>query len=320
MAMSSEPREATDDAAWVIVPDGVGADLDRLAACCHELVIAWFETARGHAVLPGAGSPAAVDAKLFRRAKQTAPTNVEHGPGQQAGLYVDAIGQQLLAMEALLRARRIAVALWPLIRAELELAGRVAWLLDPGIEPPAGEVRVARLYLEVISSLQRDRYTAGRHDRAAEKRAKTVRDEKIAEARQLFDRVEVDLSSPDSFGTWNIGGESILGLGDAVGAFIRLSFGGGSKALYDILSDYSHPSLTAIARQTMQIEVDGVAMRPWRVDIDTADRQVHYACAILYKAAHFLAGYYELDTAPLERWADSVPSAWFSSTGEASPS
>ncbi|GED11688.1 hypothetical protein [Cellulosimicrobium cellulans] len=314
--MTDKLPEPADDAAWVSVPDGVDGDLDRLADHCRALVTAWFEMARGNAVPPGADSPAAIDAGQFRQERPSAPANVEHGPGQQAGLYVDAIGQHLLAIEALLRARRVAVAVWPLVRAELELAGRVAWLLEPRIEQPAGAVRVARLYLEMISSLQRDRYTAGKFSKAAEKRSKSIRDQKTAEARDLFDRVEVDLSSPGRLDSWSIGGESLPGLGDAVGLFIELNFAGGAKAVYDILSDYSHPSLSAIARQTTPVEVDGVAMRPWRVDVKTVERQVHYACAILYKAAHFVAGYYELDASPLERWVESTPGEWFGPDAE----
>lgn len=310
-AMPEDTGQTVEDAAWVHVPDGVAAAMDRLAGYSRSLVTAWFETARGNAVPSGVGSPAAIDAGQFRHARPGAPANDEHGPGQQAALYVDAIGQHVLAIEALLRARRVAVALWPLVRAELELAGRVAWLLDPGIEQQAGEVRVARLYLEMISSFQRDRYTSGKFDRAAEKRSKTARDQKLAEARGLFDRVEVDLSTPDIFGDWNIGGEALPGLGAAVGMFLDVSFKGESKALFDILSDYSHPSLSAISRQSTPVEVEGAAMRPWTVEIEIVERQVHYACAILYKAAHFVASYYELDASPLEEWADGVPAEWF---------
>lgn len=310
--MPDEPPRTAEDAAWVNVAEAAAADMDRLADHCRSLVTAWFETARGNAVQPGARSPAARDAWQFRHVRPGAPENVEHGPGQQAGLYVDAIGQHILAIEALLRARRVAVALWPLVRAELELAGRIAWLLDPGIEQQAGEVRVARLYLEMISSFQRDRYTAENFDKAAEKRSKTARDQKLAEARGLFERVEVDLSSPEAFGNWNIGGEALPGLGTAVDAFLEVSFKGKSKALYDILSDYSHPSLSAIARQTMPVEVEGVALRPWTVEIEIVERQVHYACAILYKAAHYVASYYELDASPLEQWVNGVPAVWFS--------
>lgn len=309
--MTEELRDPPDDAAWVNVPDSVAADLDRFADHCRALVTAWLATARGGAVPLGAGSPAAIEAGQFRRARPEAPKNVEHGPGQQAGLYVDAISQHLLAIEALLRARRVGVALWPLVRAELELAGRVGWLLDPRVLQPSGEVRVARLYLEMISSFQRDRYTAAKFDGAGVKRSKTLRDQKLAEAQVLFDQVEVDLSSPDKLGGWKIGGESLPGLGAAVNAFVEVGFKGESKAIYDILSDYSHPSLSAITRQTTPVELDGTAMRPWTVEIGTVERQIHYACVIFYKAAHLVASYHELDASPLEQWADGVPVEWF---------
>lgn len=163
----------------------------------------------------------------------------------------------------------------------------------------------------MISSFQRDRYTAGKFSKSAEKCSKTFRDQKIAEARDLFDHVDVDLSSPDRLGSWNIGGESLAGLGDAVGLFFDLNFRGEPRALYDVLSDYSHPSLSAIARQTMPVEVDGIAMRPWTVAIGMVERQIHYGCVILYKTAHLVASYYELDASPLEEWADAAPAEWF---------
>ncbi|QXE31676.1 MULTISPECIES: hypothetical protein [Microbacterium] len=309
----SQGPEIENDTAWVDVPDELAAELDTYADLCHHLVLAWMEMARGLAVLPANGSPAATEARQFREAKPDAPANVEHGAGQRAGLYVDAISQQLLAVEALLRARRVAVALWPLVRAELEFAGRAAWLLDPRVQVEAGEVRVARLYLEAISSLRRERYTAGKFDRGHGNRAKVLRDTKIAEARAIFGEtaVEIDLSSPDLIETWTVAGQGMASLGGAAASFADLCFEGKTKVLYDSLSDYSHPSLLTVDKQSIPIEIDGVARRPWTVGRGVVAWQVRLACLIFYKACHLVAGYYAIDDSALEQWADGVPPEWF---------
>lgn len=309
--MSEGRRHPGAEVAWVHVPEWVAGELDRLADACQSLAESWFETAQGMAVAPRLGSPAAIEAVWFRATHEGAPRNVEHGPGQQGALYVDAVGQRL-SIEALLRARRVSLSLWPLVRAELELAGRVAWLLDPRIPLPRADVRIARLYLERISALQRDRNSAGKFDKTAAGRSKVTRDQALAEARELFDPVLVDMSATEARAQWRIGDEQLLGLGAAAELFVEVG-GVEASALYDVLSDYSHPSLASLARQTSQVEVDGTAWRPWSVDVHTVGRQIHYGCAILYGAAHIVAGYYELDTSQPERWGASLPDAWFAS-------
>lgn len=309
--MTEHPESEVDEA-WIHVTEEMAAELDAYADLCNRVVLAWMEMARGLAVHPAHDSLAARDAREFREAKPDAPANVEHGVGQQAGLYVDAIGQHLLAVEALLRAHRVALALWPLVRAQLELAGRIAWLLDPRVDEPAGEARVARLYLEMISSLQRERFTAGKHDRRAEKVAKRLRDEKVQEARSLFDVVEVNFTSTE-IGGWRIDSETLRGLGSAANDFAELAFNGNTKALYDWLSDYAHPSLLAVAKQTIPIEVDGVTRRPWVINWEVLTAQVRLACLIFYKACQFVGGYYAIDQSALERWAEGVEHAWFRS-------
>lgn len=299
---------------WVHVPEEVGVRLLSLAEHCRALVAAWFEIGPGLAVPPVETSPAGLDARQFRQFKADGPDNVEFGPGQQACLYVDAIGQQLLAIEALLRARRVVGALWPIVRAQLEVAGRVAWLLDPEVSARSGEVRVARLYLEVISSIQRERFTASKFSPPTAKKAKEQRDKRIAEARAIFGDFDLDLAAPQNMETWTIHDQKLPGLGAGVDLFIDLCLGG-TKGLYDFLSDYSHPSLLTAARQTARVDAEGVSVRPWVIPGDVIEHQVRLACLILYKSCHLVAGYYALDDAALESWADTVPDTWFPGEG-----
>lgn len=285
--------------------------VEDLAAILQRLVAAWFELGRGLIMLPPPMSPAGADVAQFEAFKPNAPANVSHAPGQYAGLYVETISQQLLALKALLNARALTVGPWPLVRAELELAGRVAWLLEPDLGPRSGERRVARFYLESVSSLQRGRFTAGKFDKAQAKKLKSERDGKIAEARSVFGVFAPDLSGINKIETWELRGEILPGLGAGVSKFVDLCLSTGA-GLYDFLSDYSHPSLTATLLQTTAVDIGGVMIRPWLTTVDTVEEQVRLACIIFYKACHLLAGYYALDDSPLERWAASVPTDWFS--------
>lgn len=288
-----------------------GERLDDLAAICDRLVEACHEMASGSANVPDPASQIATEAAGFRAAYPNAPTNIEYAPAQAATSYVELIRLQLASIAALLRAREVAGTLWPLVRAELESAGRVAWLLEPTVEQPAAIVRVARFYLEAISSLQRARFTTGKYDRAAEKRLKAERNANIEAAKFVFPDISLDFEKPDSIGGWTIYGQPMLGLGAAANLFAGLSMTGPGRALYDILSDYSHPSLVSIEQQTRLIDDGQVASRPWVATWDEVEHQTRWACTILYKACHLIGAYLELDAGPLERWADSVPKTWF---------
>lgn len=195
-----------------------------------------------------------------------APANVGYAPGQHAGLYVDAICEHLRAMEALIASKRVTVAPWPLVRAELELAGRIAWLLEPELGVRSGTRRVARFYLEAISSFQRARYTASRTKSGA-KPAKAQRDAMIAEARSVFNGLDLDLTSMDKIESWTIADEEYLNVGAATTLFGRLCFAN-AAGLYDHLSDYAHPSLVSVLRQTTKFDLEGITTRPWVVPDD----------------------------------------------------
>lgn len=276
----------------------------------QRLVTAWFEVGSGLSVVPPPTSPAGADAAQFAVFKPDGPKNVGHAPGQYAGLYVDAMSQHLVALKALLDAKTLTVGPWLLVRAELELAGRVSWLLEPNLGPEPGERRVARFYLEAISSLQRERFTAGKLDRARAKQLKGERDAKIAEAKSVFGVFAPDLSGMDKVETWEIHGEKMLGLGAGATHFVDRCFTKG-VGLYDFLSDFSHPSLTTILRQTTKVDTGGVARRPWLTALDIVEAQARIGCLIFYKACHLLAGHYALEPSPLENWAAAAPTAWF---------
>ncbi|MCR2763845.1 hypothetical protein NQ152_10035 [Microbacterium sp. zg.B48] len=292
-------------------PDEFGSVMDRFAEICDGLIAACLEVATGSGDLPDPASQVATESAIFRTAYPHAVKNLEFAPVQAATAYADSARLQLASISALLRAREVVGTLWPIVRAELEIAGRVAWLLDPTVGQPAGEVRVARYFLESISSLQRARFTTGKYDRAAEKKFKAHRDATIATAKSVFPELELELGTLDVIAGWTIHGQTILGLGASAKLFAQLFLSGPGKAMYDILSDYSHPSLVSIDLQTRLVDDGEVASHPWVVTPETVEHHCRWACTILYKTCHLICAYLRLDTGPLERWADGVPESWF---------
>jgi hypothetical protein len=148
------------------------------------------------------------------------------------------------------------------------------------------------------------------------KQFKAARDANIADAKSVFSGVDLDLATPDAIGNWTIHGQPMLGLGAAANLFASLTLSGPGKALYDILSDYSHPSLVSIEQQTLVVDDGQVASRPWVASWDVVEAEGRWACTILYQACHIVAAYMGLDNGPLERWADGAPGKWFNETTE----
>jgi len=67
----------------------------------------------------------------------------------------------------------------------------------------------------------------------------------------------------------------------------------------------------SLRRQSTEVASDGVTTRPWDFDDHLAQEQERLAGLIFSKASHLVAGYHGVDDSALERWASSVPAAWF---------
>ncbi|UHJ57113.1 hypothetical protein LT337_09945 [Mycolicibacterium fortuitum] len=243
-----------------------------------------------------------------------APVNIEHAAGDAAGLYVDAIAQHVLSIAALFEARQVALSLWPLIRAELEIAGRVGWMLDPETDTVAmpAEARVARFNMELLASWCREAFTASKLRRAnRERTAKSQRDRQRGVLECVFPGTQTDWRTPGDEMEWNVRGQNYLGLGRGVEKFAQVHFNG-VHGLYDLLSDYAHPSLIRLSTQSRRSDDgSGVATLSYELDRELLEWQVRLGCLILYKAAHLVVGYFDLDDSGLESWAIGVPTNWF---------
>lgn len=298
-----------------------GRAADMLAELCESLVVSWKEIGQqaGAGALPEA--QLSLDADDARRllSLPNRPKNLEYAAGYISGELVGAISLLLQAVATQLRARPlVSLTIWPLVRAELEYAGRVAWLLEPLEGSDAGARRVARALLEQLSSLQRERFTASKlANKSLERQLKRERTAALDTIESLFPGdVHTPLGKPQEIEEWKIGGEPMLSLGKAIDLFVSLHVTTG-KALYDTLSDHSHPSIMALARQSIAEESEGVTFRSYPPDAEVLDYQARLGCLILYKAAHHIAGYHGLNTDPLERWAETVPGHWFNPTDNA---
>lgn len=281
-----------------------------LADLSDSLVDAWRVVARQGGAGARPGSQAALDATEAHRELPAAGANEEHAAGYMSGRMVDAIALLLQSVGTQLRAEPLVpLAVWPLVRAELEHAGRVAWLLQPLEGSGAASRRVARAMLEHASALQRDKYTASKHSTPLAKALKRDRDNLLRRIGSLFSDVDTPLDGPEKIVEWRIGGETMLGLGRAIDLFVSLNFTKGS-GVYDVLSDRSHPSVTSLASQSVAEESEGVTSWSYPVNPDVLDFQVRLGCLILYKTAHTIASYYGLDASALESWAEEAPAHW----------
>ncbi len=288
---------------------------NMLAELCESLVVSWKQIGQQAGAGAPAEAPVSLDADDARRSLSLPdrPKNIEYAAAQISGELVGATSLLLQAVATQLRARPlVSLTIWPLVRAELEYAGRVAWLLEPLQGSDAGSRRVARALLEQLSSLQREKYTASKHSKPLEKKRKREREALLDSIKSLFSDVHTPLESPDQIAEWKIGGQTMLSLGKANDLFVSLNFTSG-KAIYDTLSDHSHPSVMALARQSVAEESEGVTFRSYPPNDEVLDFQARLGCLILYKAAHTIAGYHGLDADPLERWAKTVPQHWFNS-------
>lgn len=289
----------------------------ELADVCEALVAAWHldSAESGQGAAPGSAS--ALDVLSIRKAlPEDLPTNLEYAHGQMVGQMVNAIVLQLQSVVTLLRADpMIPLGVWPLVRSELEYAGRVAWLLEPLPGKDVGALRVARGMLEHLAALQRQRFTAGKWDESRAKQFKRKRDELLTRIRGLFSDVHIPMDTPQQIDEWRVGGETMLPLGRAVNLYVKLNMAEGT-ALYDVLSDNSHPSVISLAFQSTTSDVGGVTSTSFPVIPRVINFQVRLACTIAYKSALMILGYSGFPSAALDQWAVEAPARWFGSDSE----
>jgi hypothetical protein len=294
-------------------------DLDpaELASLCEALVAAWHYDAVLSAGGAVPGSQSAVDvAAVLELYPQGMPTNLEYAHEQMSGQMIDAIVLLLQSVATQLRAQPfISLGLWPLVRAEFEYAGRVAWLLEPFPEEDAGARRMARALLEQLSAMQRQRFTTGKWNSAQAKKFKNIRNGLLGIVTELFDDVHTPMEKPEQIEHWRIGGETMAPLGKAVKLFLTRNLSDGD-AIYDVLSDNSHPSVISLALQSTASDNDGVTIWSYPAIPRVVNFQARLACVALYKAALTIVNYCGFPSVALEQWEAEAPAHWFGSESD----
>jgi len=286
----------------------------ELAQICEVLIAAWeldaAETMKGAAD----GSAAALDVLSVREAfPEDRPDNLEHAHGQIAGDMINAITLLLQSVVTLLRAEPlITLGIWPLVRAELEHAGRISWLLEPLTGEGVGKRRVARGMLEHLAAVQRQRFTANKWNKEQARKFKAVRTKYHGRAVTLFGDVHTPLDSPEMIAEWAIGGEKMATLGDGVKLFLKLNLTGG-EALYDVLSDNSHPSIVSLTLQSSRTDHEGVSVTTYPAIPRVLNTQIRLGCLTFYRSALTILDYYGHPHPHLDMWAAHAPERWFPS-------
>lgn len=284
-----------------------GESMDHWAQLMLGVVDASEGMGRAFDGIPKEDSRAASDATSLRADHKDLSENVEYGPFQRSSIYLQAAAHHVQAVAALYATGRVHVSLWPLIRAELELAGRIAWLLEPGDEesPVAPSVRLARYFLESFVDLNLHAHkeeNLGARDRANTARSKT--ESVKAEAAKIDSNAELDWSGHRSRKQVSVLNERLPTETVMIDLFSRLAFTN-AHTLYPFLSVFSHPSEVELRRQVESESgffATGAPLLEW---------QARIAFMVFYKATHFVAGYLGLDTDTLEKWEERAPSDWF---------
>jgi len=283
----------------------------ELAEVCETLILAWDEDASRSRGGAASRSASDLDASSIRASfPQSLPHNLEYAHGQMAGQMVSVIMLQLQSVVTLLRAEpMISLGVWPLVRSEIEYAGRVAWLLEPFPGANVGRLRVARGMLEHLAALQRQRFTASKWNKPRAKQFKAKRDELLGRARGLFDDIHTPMEAPQQIDEWRLDTERMFSLGKSVSLFVEHLSNG--AALYDVLSDNSHPSVIALAFQSSLSDVDGVTSTTYPAIPRVINFQVRLGCLTAYKSAQLILGYHGFPTDSIDKWAADAPSLWF---------
>lgn len=209
--------------------------------------------------------------------------------------YLSAAGRHCLAVSKLLAGREVFVSLMPLLRAQLETYGRIAWFLEPA---DAGGLRilphrrVARHHVDVLASLCRRRYSAARRGdpRGAVNELKRDRDGVRNQTLELFPDAQLAWSEPGDEDAWRCGDDGYLGLGGGSVLFDRVVLST-ARGHYDSLSDFTHPSIVTIRQMTRANERDGYISYDWHVEPGDVARQVWNCGAMHAQATKLIASW-----------------------------
>jgi hypothetical protein len=265
--------------------------MDDWASRIKVVALLAAEVGRANASGPRLGSPLATQADELL-SHPTMPEGALELVTRDSLGYLSMAGRHCLAVARLLAGREAFVSLMPLLRAQLEIYGRIAWFLEPA-DGAANRIlpsrRVARHHMDVLASLCRRRYSASRRGdpASAVKPLKRERDAVRHQILVLFPSAQLDWSEPGDEDHWHCGDDDYLGLGGGAVLFNRV-MEAQAKGHYDSLSDFAHPSITTTRQLTRANQHNGYISHDWHVDIKDVGRQV-WNCGAMHAQATKLA-------------------------------
>lgn len=265
-----------------------------------------------HRLIHEVHEPTSLDAPVSRDQRRLEaddfdwPDYTMLGVGSGATRYLSVICRHSLGIAKLLSDGAVMMPIFPVVRAQVEAAGRATWLLEPlrsdrpSVTP---RNRVARFYMEIYSGLCLHRYAAGRRN-APKQEIAEIKAGRDKFRRDFIDKAfgpEVDLRSTDrsKMAEWCVGGQPFLGLGGGAKLFNDICWPQ-ARGTYDLLSNVSHPSLMTINLLTRPTEVGA---SEWVITDTMLAQQVLIAEACMRRVSNMVASYFGISDQGLEDWS-----------------
>lgn len=254
--MSSQPTSAIKGSPrFRAYSDDLGRRFSALSAAFYDCQRTFVNVIDAHASGPAAGSPAQRDVDFLSR--EPWPPRAHVLVPMQSYFYLSTAAEHLGGLGVLYASQEVAYPPPLLIRAVMEHAARVVWLLDTEIEVLD---RIARGYLEELFSLVAYKTTIGRlvgkqskEHEAAGKSLKAVR----KEAAEAFGVEKV----VDGEGQHRIRGATLPGPEDCVAALVtRLTTEApipDVRGVYDRVSNLCHPTAYTHTERWEVVEHEG---------------------------------------------------------------
>lgn len=292
------------------VPTGLATDMDEWARLLRQGIGHSMAVTRSMGGQPVDESQFACEIADLASSHSQWPDGVLQAVALAAGKYLAAIGRHGFAIADLLESREVVISILPLVRAQLEMAGRVGWFLEPAdlegnrILP---EARAARHHMDYLASLCFRRYSSSkrRESKTDQKNIKAWRDGVRDQLNTRFPESDTSWSQPGDEVDWLVGGELYASLGTGIDTFRRVALES-ARGIYDALSDYAHPSLVTIDDLTTVAKTETLREFPWVVHRESIRLQVLASSSLIYRTAVMLASYLGQRLDDLEEWMDEV--------------
>ncbi len=288
----------------------VAKAMDEWAALLRDGVLLSEGIGESNAVGPRPGSPYADEIGELEATDPGFPAGVLEMVTRDALRYLLAGGRHCCAMAHLLERREVFLSLAPLIRAQLEIYGRLGWFLAntyPDGQRVPGRARVARHHMDVLASLCFRRYSASkrRAPKAAVRKLTAARDGLRGGILTMFPEAHLDWAGPKDELKWSCGGQEYLSLGDGIATFQRVAIPS-VRGAYDGLSDLAHPSLVTIAQLAVERDIDEVTHTSLQIERDDIARLVSSAAVFHCRASMLVASWMGVPTNPIDDFLDRI--------------